>query len=538
MTSQLLTLDDLLRHAGWLRRLAAGLLGDRDAGEDIAQETLVAAWRRPPASDRDVRPWLARVVANGTRDRARAESRRVAREECAQRAAGAQVSTPEQLVGEAQTHRMVAEIVSRLEQPFRETLVLRYYDGLSSADIARRLGVPPGTVRARLKRGLDRVRAELDARHQGDRGAWVRGLLPLLPVSPRAGWPLLLKGAALASGAAAVSLVIAVAVLAPSRQPAPTPRPSSRALALARSGGAGPARDPGGPSFPAAVTPVSGPREPALLDCQARLRRAHEELVALEADLLEWDTGFPFVLGEPNPTAERALAPLVRPLIEEPHERRIHLPLWRSPVLEHRLRCRTWACRLALRIARPSRVPERYLMDLASDPELAARVSRVNGGFEEWEDDLLERDDSQIYVLELRLRQPSGAPLPEVTLTPPARTLVLPPTAARCEAAAAALARELSDRRIRWERAEPLEQKFERSQEDPDPELARVVESRQPWFTNLLARTECRGGVCKQTNRYRLLGRTFWEKPAGRGRSARVDRGAESAVYHQLEPAR
>jgi RNA polymerase sigma-70 factor (ECF subfamily) len=150
------TMDELLRHAGWLRRLAAALVGDRDAGADVAQETLFTAWRRPPAeTDRDVRPWLAVVAGNRARDLARASGRRAAREGAAKDVASAEVATPEQLVCDAENHRMVAEVVSGLEEPFRQTLVLHYYDGLASAEIARRLGLPEGTIRSRIKRGLD-----------------------------------------------------------------------------------------------------------------------------------------------------------------------------------------------------------------------------------------------------------------------------------------------------------------------------------------------------------------------------------------------
>src|SRR5688572_6004724 len=101
---------------------------------------MVAAWRRPPESDRDVRPWLARVARNSARDRAREESRRKQREDAADSLASDEVSTPEQLVGSTEIHRTIAEIVSRLDEPFREAVVMRYYDGLTAEEIARRRG--------------------------------------------------------------------------------------------------------------------------------------------------------------------------------------------------------------------------------------------------------------------------------------------------------------------------------------------------------------------------------------------------------------
>jgi RNA polymerase sigma factor (sigma-70 family) len=519
MTSKVRSAEDLLRHAGWLRRLAASLLADRDAGDDIAQETMVAALRRPPAADRDPRPWLTAVATNTARDFARAEARRVAREEAAHREAGAEVSTPEQLVGTAETYRTVAEVVCGLEEPFRHTLVLRYYDGLSSADIARRLGLPQGTVRARLKRGLDRVRAELDARHAGDRRAWARALLPLLPARPRSGTPLL-KGALAALGTVAATVTVAVLAKAPGQTDA------ARAAAAAHQ-----AKGSGAASFSAtalAPRPAIASLDPALLECRAKLRLAHQELVALEADLVAWDSDFLFALGDVNPAAEAALVPLVRPLLTGP----------RQYVLEHRFHCRTWDCRLAVRLGAASVDSAnwrawRSRQRVASDPEIATRVFGVDGRFQQWEADLMEGDGAFVFVMDLRLRQPSGAPLPGARLSPPARELVLPATAARCEVAAAALAGEIPARRARWEAVEPLDRRFERSADPPEPGLERVVEDRQPWFTNLLANTECRGRVCKQTSRYPLLGRGVWGKSAGRGR---VLWQRSDVIYHEPEP--
>ena len=230
--------------------------------------------------------------------------------------ASAEVATPEQLVGEAENHRMVAEVVSGLEEPFRQTLVLHYYDGLSSAEIARRLGLPEGTIRSRIKRGLDRVRVRLDARHGGDRRAWVRSLLPLVPVVPRTGSSLLLLFKAAAAVAAASFAAVVLTVLF-ARGPAspvaggePPHAPLSRYAALVTRTQDGQAGEPGGsgPLLPGTTSPLPGPLEPRLLACRGRLAVAHEQRIALEADLREWDHDFLYALGEPNPAAELALA--------------------------------------------------------------------------------------------------------------------------------------------------------------------------------------------------------------------------------------
>jgi len=199
--------QQLLLHGAWLRRFAGALVRDDDAADDVAQGTLVAAWQHPPAEDAKPRSWLARVAVNHARDRLRSESRREAREAVASfQPAGP--ATPEQLVGDLQIHRALAEEVSALDAPYREVVFLRYYEGMSAAQIARRLGVPAGTVRWRLKEGLDRVRRALDARHGGERGRWVAALAPMVatPVAR-----LVTRGA---GGAGAVGASGAIAKLA------------------------------------------------------------------------------------------------------------------------------------------------------------------------------------------------------------------------------------------------------------------------------------------------------------------------------------
>lgn len=171
--------EELLLHAGWLRRFAVALVQDQDTAEDIVQETLVAAWQRP--AENTGRRWLARVARNLAIDRWRSSGRRERRELAGTATDIGRVASPEELVGDAQIHRAVAEAVAGLEEPFRQTLVLRFFDGASSADIARRLRIPDGTVRWRLKEGIDRVRRQLDARCGQVRKNWVAALLPLLP---------------------------------------------------------------------------------------------------------------------------------------------------------------------------------------------------------------------------------------------------------------------------------------------------------------------------------------------------------------------
>jgi len=172
--------EELLAHAGWLRRLALTLVGPAGGAEDLVQETWAAALRRPPDEDRPLRPWLAEVLRNLVRMRRRHGGVVAARRAEIERAwGGGAAPTPEELLGRLQSERLLARLVSELEEPYRQTVLLRYHEGLSAVEIARVAGIPAGTVRWRLKTGLDRLRAALDAEHAGDRRAWRRGLAPL-----------------------------------------------------------------------------------------------------------------------------------------------------------------------------------------------------------------------------------------------------------------------------------------------------------------------------------------------------------------------
>jgi RNA polymerase sigma-70 factor (ECF subfamily) len=185
-------IEELLAHADWLRRLALHVVRGADGAEadDVLQETWVAALRSPPRRDRPAEPWLAEVLRNFARRALRAGRARRLRHERAEGPAPAVEVTPERLLERAEAQRQVVELVLALDEPFRSTVLLRYFEGLSAAEIARAQDVPPGTVRWRLKEGLDRLRAALEARPASDRRAWALLLSPLtqLPARPALGW--------------------------------------------------------------------------------------------------------------------------------------------------------------------------------------------------------------------------------------------------------------------------------------------------------------------------------------------------------------
>jgi hypothetical protein len=92
--------------------------------------------------------------------------------------AGETPGSPETLLARVETERVVVTRLLELDEPFKTTLLLRYYEGRSAAQIARDQDVPPGTVRWRLAEGLRRLREQLDGEFGGDRERWSRALIP------------------------------------------------------------------------------------------------------------------------------------------------------------------------------------------------------------------------------------------------------------------------------------------------------------------------------------------------------------------------
>jgi RNA polymerase sigma-70 factor (ECF subfamily) len=179
-------LDELMSELAWLKRLAGALVRDESDANDLVQETWLVAAEHAPADGRPLKPWLSRVALNLVRMRSRSAKRRSGREA----ATGSFVEsspTPDELVSRVEAQRIVVNEVMRLAEPYRTTVLLHYFQDLSCAEIARRLKVPEGTVRRRLKTALDELRNRLHAEEKKTRRAVVGVLAPLAAKQSAAG---------------------------------------------------------------------------------------------------------------------------------------------------------------------------------------------------------------------------------------------------------------------------------------------------------------------------------------------------------------
>ena len=220
-------IDDLLVHREWVGRVARTLVHGEAAADDLEQEAWVRAMAHPPAAPlRAPRGWLRSLLRFAAIDASRAARTRRLHEEGA--AARERVeATPDSLVARAEILERLVHAVLALEEPYRGTVLLRYFEDLPPAEIARRQGVPVETVRTRLKRALERLRGRLG----GGREGLSLLLAPLLPPAGK-GLPAGAAGGIVMTTAAKVGIAAGAAalllggVVACKAMEAPPPSPS------------------------------------------------------------------------------------------------------------------------------------------------------------------------------------------------------------------------------------------------------------------------------------------------------------------------
>jgi RNA polymerase sigma factor (sigma-70 family) len=197
--------EQLLEHVEWVRRLARRLVTEATAADDVAQQTLLTAIERPPARADHPRAWLATVARSVARRWRRATESRFVHESRAPTARGEAAAA--EVVERANTQRAVVDAVLDLEEPYRSTILMRYFEDLTPDEAAARLEVPVETIRTRLKRGIAQLRGRLETKFGGER-AWLAALIHLARLAPP-------EGAAVASATKAAEAAGSADVAAP-----------------------------------------------------------------------------------------------------------------------------------------------------------------------------------------------------------------------------------------------------------------------------------------------------------------------------------
>jgi RNA polymerase sigma-70 factor, ECF subfamily len=156
------------RHKRVAYSLAYRMMGERQAAEDLVQESFLKMWRaaRSYRVERaSVRTWVLSIVRNRGIDHLRSSASRRKTQDKVE--AQTPASQPSEAFGEAWRNsqgEQVREALRGLPQEQLKVLELAYFSGYTHTEIAGLLDLPLGTVKGRMRLGLKKVREYFDAR--------------------------------------------------------------------------------------------------------------------------------------------------------------------------------------------------------------------------------------------------------------------------------------------------------------------------------------------------------------------------------------
>jgi RNA polymerase sigma-70 factor (ECF subfamily) len=155
------------RHGGAGYSLAYRILGDRSAAEDCIQEAFISIWRSGAHFDRtrgSVRSWTLSIVRNRAIDALRSKSGKAPKltfdDDAILESRPAEEHTEAEVLA-AETAVELRGALSQLPGEQSKVIELAYFGGFSQSEIAGMLNVPLGTVKGRMRLGLEKIRGEL-----------------------------------------------------------------------------------------------------------------------------------------------------------------------------------------------------------------------------------------------------------------------------------------------------------------------------------------------------------------------------------------
>lgn len=156
------------RYGGVLYAVAYRIVGQRADAEEVVLEAFTQAWRDAPrfeAGRGSVPGWLTMIARSRALDLVRARSRR---ERITASAAADRPNTspamsefrpdPANALDHDERRRQVQQALQTLSPPQRQAIELAYFEGLSQSEIAERLQEPLGTVKTRVRLGMQKLR--------------------------------------------------------------------------------------------------------------------------------------------------------------------------------------------------------------------------------------------------------------------------------------------------------------------------------------------------------------------------------------------
>lgn len=163
------------RHKGPAYSLARRITGTDGNADDVVQETFISVWRAIERYDprrASVRTWLMRIVHRRAIDQLRSStvhSKRRADGEGLVEDLTANEPAPESIALASEQSDLVRGALSGLPDDQRKAIELAYFSGFSQTEIAEITGLPLGTVKGRMRLGLEKMRASLEEQEAGVR---------------------------------------------------------------------------------------------------------------------------------------------------------------------------------------------------------------------------------------------------------------------------------------------------------------------------------------------------------------------------------
>ncbi|MEO8457663.1 MAG: sigma-70 family RNA polymerase sigma factor [Chloroflexota bacterium] len=157
------------RYSNLVYSAALRIVRDAHIAEDMVQEVFLRIWRKPdsytPARGK-FSTWLTSVTRNRAVDEVRSRNRRyrhetASPEEQEREIPGSELDDPALTAELADQRRLILGAMSQLPPEQRQTIELAYFGGLTQQEIAERLNQPLGTVKTRIRLGMQKLRTAL-----------------------------------------------------------------------------------------------------------------------------------------------------------------------------------------------------------------------------------------------------------------------------------------------------------------------------------------------------------------------------------------
>jgi RNA polymerase sigma-70 factor (ECF subfamily) len=159
------------RHAAAAYGLARRMMRSPSAAQDVVQEAFISLWRTDSycAEKGSLRSFVLGIVRNRAIDELRKERRRSDRERSDDTSVARLAATDrtDVEVEQRDSERFLRAALTTLPDAQQRALELAFFGGLTYNEIALRLDEPIGTIKGRIRLGLEKLRAEIEAPSRG-----------------------------------------------------------------------------------------------------------------------------------------------------------------------------------------------------------------------------------------------------------------------------------------------------------------------------------------------------------------------------------